>query len=622
MILDVSNVAMSFGANEVLSDVSFQVNERERVSLVGYNGCGKTTLLSIITGELTATGGFVVLKNNSTIGYQKQMSGLSPDKTIYAEMKSVNDADKLLLRMKELERTMGSDEGLIKEYEVVSARYDAIDGYNLDYNIKKILNGMGFTKETHEKKVGVLSGGEKTRLALAKLLIMKPDLLILDEPTNHLDIDTLEWLEAFLLDYEGAILAVSHDRHFLDAVFSKTVEIQNGKAKTYAGNFSTYLRLKEEFESREEKEYERKTELAAKLSDYVDRNLVRASTSNMAKSRRKQLEKLDLTAPDSSEHVKVKLDIVPDNEPYKEVMTVKELSVKAGGKLLVKDLEFELLRGERLSIVGANGTGKTTLLKTILGKLPPAGGRVRMGGGVKTSYLEQVMSATRSKNPLEFIWDLYPSMNQLEIRSLLATVGFRGEDVFIDSRGLSGGELARLNLARISLEHPNLLILDEPTNHLDIYTKDILYDALRGFSGTMIVVTHDRYLMECIDSRILYLEENSWQLFESYRAYREFRETGRVSEPSSKPEQKKAEEPPVNQKELRALRAKERERKAFVDKRIEELEVQAFDLEQQINSPEVACDHTRLTELCDLLLEVKCELNDLSDEWLEKYADD
>lgn len=622
MILDVSGVAMSFGANEVLRDVSFQVNERERVSLVGYNGCGKTTLLSIITGELTATGGFVVLKNGATVGYQKQMSGLSPEKTIYTEMKSVNDADKLLLRMKELERTMGADEGLIKEYAEVSARYDAIDGYNLDFNIKKILSGMGFPKETHEKKVGVLSGGEKTRLALAKLLIMKPDLLILDEPTNHLDIDTLEWLEAFLLEYEGAILAVSHDRHFLDAIFSKTVEIQNGRAKSYVGNFTAYLKLKAEYEAREEKEYERKTELAEKLSDYVDRNLVRASTSNMAKSRRKQLEKLDLSAPDTASHVKVKLDIIPDNEPYKEVMTIKDLSVKAGGKLLVSDLSLELLRGERLSIVGANGTGKTTLLKTILGKNPPAGGRVRMGGGVKTSYLEQTMSATRSKNPLEYIWDLYPAMNQLEIRSLLAAVGFRGEDVFIDARGLSGGELARLNLARISLEHPNLLILDEPTNHLDIYTKDILYDALRSFSGTMIVVTHDRYLMECIDSKILLLEEDAWKLFESYRAYRDYRETGRIADPEKKTEQKKAEDAPINQKELRAQRARERERKAFVDKRIEELEVQVFDLEQQINSPEVACDHTRLTELCDLLLEVKCELNDLSDEWLEKFAEE
>ncbi len=628
MVLDVSSVAMSFGGNVVLRDVSFQIHEKERVSLVGYNGCGKTTLLNIITGELTATGGFVVLKNKATIGYQKQMSGLSPEKTIYTEMKSVNDADKLLARMKELEATMANDDSLIEEYEEVSAKYDAVDGYNLDFNIKKILNGLGFPKETHDKKVGVLSGGEKTRLALAKLLIMKPDLLILDEPTNHLDIDTLEWLEEFLLNYEGAILAVSHDRHFLDAVSTKTVEISGGKSKIYNGNFSAYLRQKQENDEREEREYEKTVEKAEKLGDYVARNLVRASTSNMAKSRRKQLEKLDLSAPESSNHVKVKLDIIPANEPYKEVITAKELCVKAGGRTLVNKLDFELLRGERLTIVGANGTGKTTLLKVLLNKNSPASGRVRLGGGVKISYLEQQLSATRSKNPLEYIWDLYPSMNQLEIRSLLASVGFRNEDVFIDARGLSGGELARLNLAKISLEHPNLLVLDEPTNHLDIYTKDILYDALEAYEGTMIVVTHDRYLMECINSKILLLTDNEWKLFESYKQYREYRETGKVTlaapgTASKKSEEKKNEaESLLSQKELRAFRAKERERKAYIDKRIEELEISVDDLTEQINSPEVASDHTKLSELYIQLEESKAELNSLSDEWLLNYSDD
>ena len=628
MVLDVSSVAMSFGGNVVLRDVSFQIHEKERVSLVGYNGCGKTTLLNIITGELTATGGFVVLKNKATIGYQKQMSGLSPEKTIYTEMKSVNDADKLLARMKELEATMANDDSLIEEYEEVSAKYDAVDGYNLDFNIKKILNGLGFPKETHDKKVGVLSGGEKTRLALAKLLIMKPDLLILDEPTNHLDIDTLEWLEEFLLNYEGAILAVSHDRHFLDAVSTKTVEISGGKSKIYNGNFSAYLRQKQENDEREEREYEKTVEKAEKLGDYVARNLVRASTSNMAKSRRKQLEKLDLSAPESSNHVKVKLDIIPANEPYKEVITAKELCVKAGGRTLVDKLDFELLRGERLTIVGANGSGKTTLLKVLLNKNSPASGRVRLGGGVKISYLEQQLSATRSKNPLEYIWDLYPSMNQLEIRSLLASVGFRNEDVFIDARGLSGGELARLNLAKISLEHPNLLVLDEPTNHLDIYTKDILYDALEAYEGTMIVVTHDRYLMECINSKILLLTDNEWKLFESYKQYREYRETGKVTlaapgTASKKSEEKKNEaESLLSQKELRAFRAKERERKAYIDKRIEELEISVDDLTEQINSPEVASDHTKLSELYIQLEESKAELNSLSDEWLLNYSDD
>ncbi|MEA4911514.1 MAG: ABC-F family ATP-binding cassette domain-containing protein [Oscillospiraceae bacterium] len=626
MILDVSSVAVAFGANEVLRDVSFQIHEKERVGLVGYNGCGKTTLLSVLTGELPASGGSFALKAKATLGYQRQMASLDTSKTVYAEMKSVNDADVLLARMKRLEATMGEDAALVREYEEVAAKYDAIDGYNLDFNIKKILNGMGFPKDTHEKRVGVLSGGERTRLALAKLLIMNPDLLILDEPTNHLDIDTLEWLESFLLSYGGAILAVSHDRHFLDAVPTKIVEIQNGKSRVYNGNFSDYLRLKEENDRREQTEYERTEQLAEKLSDYVDRNLVRASTSNMAKSRRKQLEKLDRTPPDSAAHVKIKLAIEASGEPYKEVLTATDLSVKAGARTLIEHLDMQVLRGERLSVIGANGTGKTTLLKTILGKQPPAAGRVRLGGGVKIGYLEQNLSATRSKNPLYYIWDLYPAMDQLSIRSLLATVGFRGEDVFNDAHGLSGGELARLNLARISLERPNLLVLDEPTNHLDIYTKDILYDALRDYAGTMLVVTHDRYLIECIGSRVLALESDGWHLFESYRQYRQWRETGEI--PAAQPQKQEALPPAdeqqtaANQKEQRRERAKERERKAALEKRIAELESDIFYMEEDIRKPEVTSDYVRLSELTQKLDAARDELSVLSDEWLEKFADE
>ncbi|MEA5050220.1 MAG: ABC-F family ATP-binding cassette domain-containing protein [Oscillospiraceae bacterium] len=625
MILEVNSVAVSFGANEVLRDVSFQVHEKERVALVGYNGCGKTTLLSVVTGELAASSGSFALKSRATLGYQKQMSSLDAAKTVYEEMKSVNDADALLARMKRLEATMGDDPALVAEYEEVSAKYDAIDGYNLDFNIKKILNGMGFPKETHDKRVGVLSGGERTRLALAKLLIMNPDLLVLDEPTNHLDIDTLEWLESFLLGYGGAILAVSHDRHFLDAVPTKIVEIQNGKSRVYNGNFTEYLRQKEENERREQAVYERTEQLAEKLSDYVDKNLVRASTSNMAKSRRKQLEKLDRTPPENAAHVKIKLAIEPYGEPYKEVLTAADLSVRAGGRVLIEHLDLTVLRGERLAIIGANGTGKTTLLKTILGKNPPAAGRVRLGGGVRIGYLEQNLSATRSRNPLYYIWDLYPSMDQLGIRSLLASVGFRGEDVFNDAHGLSGGELARLNLARISLEHPNLLVLDEPTNHLDIYTKDILYDSLRTYAGTMLVVTHDRYLIECIDSRVLALEPGGWKLFENYRQYRQWRETGEEPAPErAAPAAAEAprEESSASQKEQRRERAKERERKTALEKRIAELESDVFYMEEDMKKPEITSDYIKLSELSGRLDAARDELAVLSDEWLEKFADD
>lgn len=623
MILEVNGVALSYGADIVLSNVTFQVNENERVSVVGHNGCGKTTLLNIITGELEPTGGFVALKNGATMGYLKQTSGLVPGNTVLREMKSVNDADKLLARMKELEATMAGDDTLVQEYEAVSARYEAIDGYNLDFNIRRILAGMSFDADSYEKQVSVLSGGEKTRLALAKLLIMSPDLLILDEPTNHLDIDTMEWLEDFLRSYKGAVLVVSHDRHFLDNVTTKTLEIQNGKSKMYNGNFSAYLMQKEQAETREADVHKRTVAEAEKLRDYAQRNLVRASTTKMAQSRLKKLEKLDLTAPESSAHIRVQFRIEPAGEPYKEVVIAEGLAVSAGDKELIRDLDLVLRRGEHLAIIGANGTGKTTLLKTLLGKHRPDGGRLRLGGGVKLSYLEQNLFGVRAKNPLEYIWDLYPSMNQLEIRNLLASVGFRGDDVFISAAGLSGGELARLNLARISLEHPNLLILDEPTNHLDIYTKDIMYEALRDYEGTMIVVTHDRYLIETLDCRILLLNGTTGEFFESYKQYRAAKD-GQPQTEKNEPKERRTQplpDKPLSQKELRQQRAQERERKIFLEQRIEELEEDVAYFEEELAKPEVASDHEKLAELCDMLDDAREELSELTDEWLENHAE-
>lgn len=623
MVLEVSGVALSFGADVVLRDVTFQVNENERVAIVGYNGSGKTTLLRIITGELEPTGGFTAFKNGATVGYLEQTSGLDDSSTVLGEMRAVGDADKLLARMKELEKTMGGDPALLDEYERVSARYEAIDGYNLEHNIKRILEGLSFGPDSYNKSVAVLSGGERTRLALAKLLITHPDLLILDEPTNHLDIDTLEWLEGFLKSYRGAILVVSHDRQFLDNVATKTLEIQNGKSTMYPGGFSAYLAQKEHAQTRETEVHKRTVAEAEKLRDYAQRNIVRASTSKMAKSRLKMLDRLDLTAPENSAHTQVRFRIEPTGEPYKEVIVAEGLIVSAGGRTLIEDLDLTLRRGDHLAVIGANGTGKTTLLRTLLGQHKPDAGRLRMGGGVQMSVLEQNLFGVRAKNPLQYIWDRYPSMSQLDVRNLLASVGFRGEDVFISASGLSGGELARLNLARISLEHPNLLILDEPTNHLDIYTKDIMYEALRDYAGTMIVVTHDRYLIETLGCRILLLDNTHGVYYENYQAYRASKaETPRQGE-APKPVRRTQPLPdkPMTPKELRQQRAQERERRLYLERRIGELEEDIVYFEEEVTRPDNASDHQKLAELCDLLDGARDELAQLSDEWLRDYAD-
>lgn len=634
MILEVNGVALSFGADVVLKEITFQVNENERVAIVGHNGCGKTTLLNIITGELDPSAGFVALKNSATMGYLKQTAGLDAARTVYEEMRSVGGADQLLGRMKTLERTMQSDPALLAEYETVSARYEAIDGYNLDHNIKRVLAGMAFGPETYEKQVSVLSGGEKTRLALAKLLISQPDLLILDEPTNHLDIAMLEWLEQFLLSYRGAVLAVSHDRYFLDRVATKTLEMANGKAKVFPGNFSSYLLQKEQQETRAQEVHARTVAEAEKLRDYAQRNIARKSTSKMAKSRLKMLSRLDLSQVETDDHVAVRFRIEPQGEPYKEVLVTKNLCVDAGGRTLVRDLNVTLLRGEHLAIIGANGTGKTTLLNTILGKHTPQSGRLLFGGGVKPSYLAQNLFGIHAKNPMSYIWDRYPSMTQLEIRNLLASVGFRGDDVFTSASGLSGGELARLNLARISLEHPNLLVLDEPTNHLDIYTKEIICDALRDYPGTMIVVTHDRFLIEALDCRVLLLDGMVALQYDSYAACRAAQTREENGEDDGQAQTQDAQqersimpsalkpEQGGNAKLLRQQRAQERERKQYLEGRIEALEESVAQAEAALAAPENASDHEKLAALCEQLERERAELSQLSDEWLERYTNE
>lgn len=628
MILEAENISLYYGDTPILTDVSFQINEQEHVSLTGYNGSGKTTLLNILCGRLSPSGGTLNFKHGLIIGYLEQTSGLNPENTVYSEMESVNNADRLLERMKQLEHDMGEDPSLIDEYSSVILRYETVDGYNLGYNIKRILNGMGFPPETHQKSISVLSGGEKTRLALAKLLIMLPDLLVLDEPTNHLDMNTLSWLEDYLESYSGAVLTVSHDRYFLDRVTQKTVEIQNGKSYTYNGNFTTYLRLKQEREAHEKKAYDTMMAEAEKLRTYAEKNMARDSTSNMAKSRLKMLRRLDLTAPDSSSHEQVKFSIEPASEPYKDVITFENLTIKINDKSLISDLSMIIQRGEKWAVIGANGTGKTTLLNTILGKKYPASGRIIQGGGVRIGLLEQNLFGIYSATPLDYIRDMYPTMTQLEIRSLLASVGFRGDDVFKSSSGLSGGELARLNLARLRLEAPNLLLLDEPTNHLDIYTRETLYEALRGYTGTIIAVTHDRYLIDSLNCKILSLENRKAIIYSDFGHYRSSDPTS-VESLTEKVSVKKAaptlkDVPDTghrDSKELRRERAKERERRQYLENRIEELETDIAFLREQISRPEIAVDSGKLLEYCSILESEKAELDVLENEWLNNYSD-
>lgn len=621
MILDVNGVAFSYGGNIVLKNITFRINEGDRMAVVGHNGCGKTTLLNLITGELEPSDGTIAFRRGESLGYLRQMAGLNPEKTLYDEMKSAGGADRLLARMKELEHGMADDPALAEEYQEVSARYEALDGYHLDYNIKRILTGMAFGPETYDRPVAVLSGGEKTRLALAKLLMMSPDLLVLDEPTNHLDIDMLEWLEQFLLDYRGAVLAVSHDRTFLDHIATRVMEIQNGKSSVTTGNYTAFLTQKEHHETRERETRRRTAEEAQKLKEYAERNIARASTSNMAKSRLKMLGRLDLPEAEHTAHTSIRFGIEPQSEPYKDVLTAQQLNVAAGGRPLVQNLNFILRRGDHLAIIGPNGAGKTTLIRTLLGRIPPAGGWLRLSGGVRAGILEQQLFGIPDKNPFEYVRNRYPAMTQQEIRSLLAAVGFRGEDAFLPSAGLSGGELARLNLARLALERPNLLVLDEPTNHLDIYTRDIMYAALKNYAGTMIVVTHDRFLMEELNCRILLLKDGAGVFYENFAQWRLGLDMAGQPDPPRMDSPAPLPEKISGQKERRQERARERERLQYLESRIGELEGDITYLAEELERPEHISDHEKLSDLCAMLEAAKSELSALEDEWLRETAD-
>ncbi len=616
MLLTIQNIQKYFGAELCLRNISCVLDAQDRAGVIGENGAGKTTLIKIITGELYPDDGIVTLAHGATVGYLEQNSVLDPACTVYGEMenafRSVLDA---MDEMKRLERQMAEcpgDHMLLERHAQLSAVVDAADGYNMDTQIKKILNGMAFPAPDYQKSVAVLSGGEHTRLCLAKLLLQKPDLLILDEPTNHLDFETMEWLESYLKTYPGAILVVSHDRYFLDAVCNRIFEIEDSTLTAYKGNYSAYLPQKEAAVALQQKQHDADMEKAAKLEDYIARNLVRASTTKMAQSRRKQLEKMEITEAPRTSHTDLKFRFTFDVTPYNEILTAKNISVTLGSKRLVEGLDLLVKRGERLVIAGPNGAGKSTLLRVLDGKLRPQAGTVRLGAGAKPSVFEQ-QQLRRGGTVISTIWDKYPKFTELEVRSHLAKLNFRGEDVFKPCSALSGGELARLRFAEILLEKPNLLFLDEPTNHLDIYTRESLGAALASYEGTLVLVTHDRYLMNSLACPILFIENGKTSLYEDYDA---MMHRGAVPpEKNIAPEKTASAGKAAYGKEQRRRRAELRTRIKALEDEMETLALRIMALEGEVNDPDVLRDHTRLRDVCDELDDTRFHQDEVLAEW-------
>ena len=617
MLIGLQEIGKSFGERVILHGITASVEKEDRIGIIGENGAGKTTLIRMLCGEYTPDEGEMNIGDNVTIGYLEQNAHLDPALDVYGEMRTVYaPAIQAMEKMHILDQKLAADpanEAFLAEHGRMSAIVDAMDAYNMDVEIRKVLNGMDFSPATYEKSVGVLSGGELTRLRLAKLLLQKPDVLILDEPTNHLDFATMEWLESYLKEYRGAVLVVSHDRYFLDSICNRIWEVEQGTLIAYKGNFSAYLPQKEMAVALQQKQHDADVAKAAKLEDYIARNLVRASTTKMAQSRRKQLEKLEITEAPKTGHTEMNFRFEFDVAPYNEVLITKQLHIEIGGRELLHSLDQIVYRGDKLVIAGPNGAGKSTLLQVLDGRRRPSSGLVRTGAGTKASIFEQ-QQIRRGGRVIDAIWSKYPRFTELEVRSHLARFAFRGEDVFKPCDALSGGELARLRFAEMVLERPNLLFLDEPTNHLDIFTRESLTQALAEYEGTLLLVTHDRYLMNTLGCPILYLQDGEAKLYESYEKL-----MGRGTA-AVQPVKQESTAGAQNQgggygKEERRRRAEARNRLKTIEKDIDEVGARIVELENEMNDPEVYRDHNLMREKCDALEDARFHQQELFDEW-------
>ena len=614
MLLELQELGKSFGEHKVLHDVNASIERGDRIGMIGANGTGKTTLLRILYGEALPDTGTAAFGNGVTCGYLEQNAHLDPTLNVYQTMRlAFTPALEAMQKLEILQKQLAAypqEQEIQEQINHCNAVIDAMDAYQMDTQIKKVLNGMGFPAQTWEKLAGVLSGGEQTRLRLARLLLERPDLLILDEPTNHLDIETMDWLENYLKTYRGAVLVVSHDRYFLDAVCTKIWELRGKSIQVSRGNYSAYLPQREAADQRQQKLHDAAVEKAAKLQEYIDRNLVRASTTKMAQSRRKQLEKMEIVEAPTAEAWELNFRFEYDIEPYDELVIMKNLTVRIGERTLIDGLDYIVHRGDKLIVAGPNGTGKSTLLQVLDGKRRPSSGMVRLGSGAKPGIFTQ-QQARRAGRVIDAIWNQYPRFTELEVRSHLARFGYRGEDVFKDCAQLSGGELARLRFAELALERPNLMFLDEPTNHLDIYMRESLTKALDAYTGTLLLVTHDRYLMQTLGCPILYLEEGKAAFYPNFEALK--------NRNAAKPEiTSRSEEPTKKQgygKEQRRRRAEVRSRLKAVETEIEELGAHIVELENEINDPEVLRDHILLREKCDELDDTRFHQQELFDEW-------
>lgn len=616
-----------FGAAPIFSKVNFSIENNARIGLVGPNGAGKTTLLKIMTGRQEASQGEFTVNKGIELGYIAQEHDFDEEKSIWEEMLTVFqpliDQGQQLEKLQYAIADHPEDEELLRRLDQAQYNFEQAGGYTYQAEIKSMLNGFNFPEATWNKQIASLSGGEKTRLSFVKLLLKKPPLLLLDEPTNYLDLDTLDWLEAFLKNYPGAILTVSHDQYFLDHLATQIFELQHGELTVFKGNYSQYLAQRELRDQQQEAAYEKQQEEIKREEEFIQKNIARASTTKQAQSRRKALEKMELVDPPKHKS-KVRIKFDSARPSGKEVLILKDLAVGYPDKTMLKDISFQINKGDRVAIIGQNGIGKSTLLKTVMKQLPVKSGAIKYGASLDIGYYDQELQGLDySKTVIDTIWDRHKDMNEKDIRSILASFLFTAKDIDKQVSQLSGGQRARLTLTVLSMEHNNFLLMDEPTNHLDLDAKEVLEKALADYDGTLLFVSHDRYFINKLANKIVVAKDGQAKIYEGNYTYY----LNEKAKEEAAAQETAAQEAPVvkavseskfsyqEQKKRDSEKRKLERQVAQAEKDLEELEAKEREIQEAMADPAIAADFSKLGPLQEELTAVQEKISQVSQAW-------